>query len=90
MMFRDSAILESKHIARISVRRTNGVMRGNEMAVAAKVFDIPEQVALWLFGGEASKHEEGAKAEVEMAEIIEKAAKGDIPQDVIADIISDC
>ena len=63
-------------------------MFGNEMAVAAKVFDIPEMVALWLFGGEASKHEEGAKAELEMAEIIEKCAKGDIPQDVIADIMN--
>ena len=64
-------------------------MFDDEMAIAAKVFDIPETVAVWLFGGDASKHEEGAKAELEMAEIIEKAAKGDIPQDIVAELMSD-
>lgn len=64
-------------------------MEDDDCAVAAKIFDIPERIANWLFGCEASS-DRGAKAEVEMAGIIEKAAKGDIPQDIIAELMSDC
>jgi len=62
---------------------------GNEMRVASLVFDIPEDVASWLFSGEAPTRTngEGAKAEIEMAEIIEKAAKGDIPEHIIESLV---
>lgn len=63
---------------------------GSTMAIAAKVFDIPHAFADWLFGGGASEGSTGAKAEREMASIIENAVKGKgIPFDTLADYFSD-
>lgn len=63
---------------------------GSTIAIAAKVFDIPHAVSDWLFGGSASEESTGAKAEREMASIIENAVKGKgIPYNVLADALSD-
>ena len=52
----------------------------------AEVFDIPLELSGWLFGGEASKHHTGAKAELEMADIIKQILKtGELPENFQAD-----
>jgi hypothetical protein len=58
-----------------------------EAAVAT--FDIPECVADYIFGGDANVKTkgEGAKAEIEMAEIIENVAKGKLPQAIVEDLV---
>lgn len=61
----------------------------NDMEVASHVFDIPESLAGWLFGGQASRIKRGAKAEIQMAEIIEKTVKGDLPEDIKADLFNE-
>jgi hypothetical protein len=55
-----------------------------EYETGARVFDIPVPVAEWLFGGHASLYDEGAEAELEMADILENAADGQLPTEAIA------
>jgi hypothetical protein len=55
----------------------------SEYEIGARVFDIPLPVAEWLFGGGALVYDEGAKAELEMADILENAADGQLPTEAI-------
>lgn len=61
----------------------------NAIEAAMATFDIPQCVADYIFGGDATvrTNGEGAKAEIEMAEIIEGVCKGKLPQEIIDDLV---
>jgi hypothetical protein len=78
---------DSKRVTTIEFTYKGRASNAIEAAVAT--FDIPECVADYIFGGDANVKTkgEGAKAEIEMAEIIENVAKGKLPQAIVEDLV---